>query len=193
MMEWLTWKLAAFGLGGVSLVALIAVFVLAPAAALRVAGELLGWALDKFRQGVEWLRVPGNGRRALKAGGFIALCLWGAAASLTAWEKNSQIVVVTRQLEDANTARGEAETALSAERTTRAQRELAFEAIQREQAASLARAQAASAAAAKEAAAAKARAEAGYDNWLKKYLGRPETCRAAEEALDRACASLGTL
>lgn len=192
-MEWLSWKLAAFGLGGVSLVALIAVFVLAPAAALRVLGELTGWALDKGRQVISWLRVPGNGRRALKAGGFLALCLWGAAASLTAWEKNSQVVVVTRQLEAADKAKGEAEAALGTERATRAQRELTFQTIQRQQAESLARAQAASAAAAKEAAAAKARAEAGYDDWLKKYLGRPQTCRAAEEALDRACASLGTL
>ncbi len=197
----MAWTLAHWPwLAGGGIVLLLALVLLAPAAALRLVGELAGWAMDKVRQAVRWLRKPGNGRRAIIGAVFLCLAVWAATASLSSWQRNAQIIVVTRERDDAvkarDTAVGERAAALKRAETAESQlaayrqQERDYAAASRRQADALEEARARSSKARAEAAYWREVATKGNRAWQKAYDNRPDSCKAAIEALDAACPAL---
>lgn len=190
-MSWLLdhWHWLLGGGGGLAALAVGAGLLLAPGATLKLLRELLGFALDKLRQVVAWLRKPGSVTRVV----FWAAILGCTIACFYAYRQNQRIVVVTQERDNADAARIKAETTLAGERLTWQQQLDRFAEYQRQQTDALERAQQSSAAALADYQDKQAEAERSTRAWWRVYEGRSDTCKAAQESLDIACKEVGKL
>lgn len=179
---WMAW----LGLGGIAAV-VIALVVMNPVAALRLVKAIGGFFIDAARWFFEWLRKPGSWIKLVIG----ALALWAAIASLNAYQKGQTIVVITKQHETELAAKdlriGELVTATEAYR----KQEQDFARIARKNTERLDAARKQSEAALAEIATLQAKAEASSAGWRREYAKRPDTCKAALEALDTACPAIG--
>jgi hypothetical protein len=160
-----------------------------PVLALRVAKAIGAVVLDKSLAALNWIREPGNGYKAM----CLALAAVAAYGLLDASRARDRVVVVTRERDDAQTAKALALEGIEAERLTWKEQEQKFADIQRRVTEATRRAQAASEAAQEAAAQATAASNKRNAAWLRVYEGRSDVCRAAEEALDVACKEVGDL
>lgn len=178
---WMAW----LGLGGLAAV-VIALVVMNPVAALRLVKAIGGFFIDAARWFFEWLRKPGSWVKVLLAG----LALWAAIASLTAYQKGQKIIVITNTYETKIAAKdlriGELVSATEAYR----KQEQDFARIARKNTERLDAARKLSVDALAEVATLQAQAEASSAGWRREYGKRPDTCKAALEALDTACPAL---
>lgn len=175
------------GGGGIAL--LVAAVALNPLKALMLARDIGGFLIERARAFVAWLRRDHNAWRF----GFGALAVGFAWASFIAWDARQTIVVVTTERDAAQKARAQDLVDITVERKTWKQQEAAFAEYQRTQTDALALTMAASAEAQEKARKAREDARKGYADWLQVYKNRPDTCKAAEEALDIACRDVGRL
>lgn len=174
---------------GSTLAVVAAVFafaVLNPAAALKLASSLSGFVQDKARAAVEWARKPHDWWRI----GCLTLGCLCALASFAAYDQHRTVIVVTRAAAtDADACKrtiGEKDALL----LTYQQQQAVFADAARREAAQLdaARQQSVEATAALKLAQDKAAASSRA--WWAGYAKRPDTCKAAQEALDVACAEV---
>ncbi|KRC35104.1 MULTISPECIES: hypothetical protein [unclassified Lysobacter] len=176
--------------GSGALVGLIAFAVLNPLAAAKLASAVSGLALDALRKGVQWLRKPGNTLRATCA----VLAIVAAVASVTSYQANRQIVVITKErdsaLSDVSKAVGRI-TDLEATLATYRKQEQRYAELQRQQTEDLAEAQQDNAAALEQIRRQREIAERSSRAWWQTYAKRPDSCKAAQEAMDVACATVG--
>lgn len=195
--SWITahWPWLA-GAGGI-VAAIVAFAVLNPLAAARLASSLAGLAADSLRGITEWLRKPGNKLKATCA----LLAALAAIGALLSYDLNRRVTIVTVERDTAVRERGaaigerdSARTRLSELEGTLATyrlQEQQFADIQRQRTQQLERAQQQNVAALAEIDRLRAQAEASDRAWWRVYQGRSDVCRAAEEALDVACAEVG--
>ena len=195
--NWVTdhWPWLA-GAGGIA-VAVAAFAVLNPVAAVRLASSLAGLAADSLRGITEWLRKPGNKLKAACA----LLAALAAIGALLSYDLNREITIVRVERDTAvrerGAAIGERDTArtrlseLEGTLATYREQEQQFAAIQRQRTQQLERVQQQNVAALAEIDRLRAQAEASDRAWWRVYQGRSDVCRAAEEALDVACAEVG--
>lgn len=197
MMDWIAEHWAAVAGGGVGLLAVIALAVLNPAAAIRLASQVAGLALDAGRSLVAWLRKPGNklkGACAVLALGFSLAALWS-------YDLNQQVTVITAARDAAIGERDTARTEAAAKGTrigelefslkTYLLQEQAYADLQRHRTEELERLQQQNASAMALLEAQRDMAERSSKAWWAEYAKRPDSCKAAQEALDVACSGLG--
>lgn len=190
-MNWLLnhWHWLLGGSSGLTVIAVVAGLLLAPAATVKLLRELLQFVLDKLRQGIAWLRKPGSLHKAA----FAAAIAGCTIAVFYAYQQNQRVVVIVAERDQAVAARTTAETALETERKTWQQQLDKFAEYQRQQTAALALAQQSSADAVADYEKKQARAETSNRAWWHVYEGRSDTCKAAQESLDIACKEVGKL
>lgn len=172
------------------LVAVIAFAVLNPLAAAKLGSALSGFLLDAVRKAVQWLRKPGNTLRATCA----VLAVVAAVASVTSYQANRQIVVITKErdaaLSNVTQAVGRISD-LEATLATYRKQEQQYAELQRKQTEDLALAQQENAAALAMIKRQREVAERSSRSWWQAYAKRPDSCKAAQEAMDVACATVG--
>lgn len=176
--------------GSGALIGLIAFAVLNPLAAAKLASALSGFLLDAVRKAVQWLRQPGNTLRATCA----VLAIAAAVASVTSYQANRQILVITQERDTALSDVGKAHgriVDLEATLQTYRKQEQRYSELQRQQTENLAQAQQENAAALAMIQQQREAAERNSRAWWKAYAQRPDACKAAQEAMDVACATVG--
>ena len=143
-------------------------------------GRIVGGIGDWLRQPHDWWRI-----------GCFTMALLFGVASFAAYDQHRTVIVVTR------TAATDKDVCLRtiAEKDAaladyQAQQQVFADAARKE-AANLKAAQDQSAQAQAEVAAAQAQAAKNNRAWWSVYAKRPDSCKAAQEALDVACASVG--
>lgn len=186
---WLNGLWPWFAGGGV-VVAIIAFAVLNPVAALRLGSAVVGFMLDAARNLVVWLRKPGNKLKAMCA----VLAMVAAIACLTSYQKNQSFLVVTQQLDTVRAEAGLAKTRigeLEATLATYREQERLYAEAQRKRTAALLLAQQQNEAALSVIEKQRAESERSNRAWWQAYAKRPDACKAAQEALDVACATVG--
>lgn len=183
--------------GSVGVIAIATFAVLNPAAAVKLASSLVGLVLDTARRLVEWLRGPGNKLKALSA----VLAVVAAVACWDSYQTNQRYYVVVVERDRVTGERDAARVAASlakakiedlegALETYKAQ-EAAYALTQRMRTLALKQAQQESAEAMAMIARQKADAERSNRAWWQAYAKRPDICKAAQEAMDVACATVG--
>jgi len=181
------WKFGAIGVGGMALIALVAALVMNPGGVLLLARSVGGFVLDKARGAVEWLRKPHDWWRI----GCFSMALLFALASFTAYDQRRKVIVVVRDAASAADSCARQIAEKDASLADFEAQQIAFAKAARDEAARLKQAQDQSAEAQAQVAAAQAAAEKSNRAWWSGYAKRPDSCRAAQEALDVACASVG--
>lgn len=175
------------GLSLAVVVGIVALLVLNPAAALKLASSLSGFVLDKVKALVEWARKPHDWWKI----GCLTLSACFGLASLTAYQQRQQVLVVTRTAAaDADTCKrtiAEKDAELKPYRDQQA----AFAKSAREETAQLLVAQQQSAEALALIQSAQEQAAKNNAAWWGQYAKRPDSCKAAQEAMDVACKSVG--
>ncbi|KRD71433.1 hypothetical protein [Lysobacter sp. Root96] len=179
------------------LIAVVAFAVMNPLAAVKLASTVSGFLLDAMRALVEWLRRPGNKLKAACA----VLAMVAAVACLTSYQTNRRYIVVTRERDAAVGERDTAVTAaaeaksligqLEASLATYREQEQEYADLQRQQSLDLLQAQQENAAALAMISKQRADAERSSRAWWQAYAKRPDSCKAAQEAMDVACATVG--
>ncbi len=183
-MEWADLRAIALGLSGVGLaVGLAALVILNPAAGLKLASQAAGLVLDGARRGVAWARDPARDWWKIGCLSFSALF---AVAAVVANDRHGAAVEAETQY--AELAKHDAALAKKLEAETLRADELAArlaievgkqQEVERLNRDAVARAKAQAAKAAQDAA-----------DWRRRYNDRPDTCKAAQAALEDACGTL---
>lgn len=160
------------------------------AAALNLLNQAVAWLLDLVTGFFRWLRKRRTGEQKWRLACTVAGCLC-LAASFVAWDRQQRVYVVIRQSEEAAAAFkatiAEKDTALAGYR----QQEQAFADAARREAEQLEASRKQSAEALAEVARLQAQADRNSAAWWAGYSKRPDVCRAAQEAMDVACATVG--
>ena len=187
-LAWLTSHWGWMAGAGAALAFAVAVF-LNPLLAAQVARRMGAALLKLFRAVADWLGEPGNWAKAMALG----LALFSGYSLLALRDARSQITVIT-QARAADSALCDAEKALLGQRIKgyEAQEAATARAI-RAETEQLDAAQQQSAEAIEQIQARQDAAEKSNQAWWRVYEGRPDVCKAAQEALDVACKEVGRL
>ena len=178
------WTTAILGLGGVGVVVgLGALAILNPMAGLKLASQVSGFVLDAVRRAVTWARDPA--RDWWKVGCLTFSALF-AVAAVYANDQRGDVADVTTELVALKAADADLAQQLAASKlwATLLEAQLAKEIrlrqdVERLNKDAVAKVQAKAAQAARAAA-----------DWKRRYTDRPDTCKAAQAALEDACGTL---
>lgn len=183
-MDWLTMKTALLGLGGVGLVAgLGALAILNPMAGLKLASQVSGFVLDAVRRLVEWVRDPARDWWKIGCLTFSGLF---AVAAIYANDQRGDVQEVSAKFQALTVADELLIEELAASKLWASVLEAQLKAeIGKQQETARLNAEAVATVQAKAAQAARAAAD-----WKRRYADRPNTCKAAQAALEDACGTL---
>jgi hypothetical protein len=178
------WKTLILGLGGTAVaVTLAALVILNPAAGLKLASQVAGFLLDVVRRAVAWARDPARDWWKIGCLTFSALF---AVASVVANHRHQAATELAREYDvlELEADGLEDQLAKANEKVRALEAQLAKEIGLKQEVARLNQ----EAVAKVQAKAAQAAAQAA--DWRRRYRDRPDTCKAAQAALEEQCASL---